>query len=375
MTEDKKNYIIDYMHAPEEFELRAKHMAGKYLPVNDAGGTIALCILSRQKIYYPNIDSKDITNEINRKSVELFGLKGVLHLPIIINDEVIGTLMLSTYTKPLTLSPEDIQTIERFVDQIASAINNTKQKVQLESFKNITQQELSLANQIQANIIPQVSPSLPGVAFAYKYIAMEDIGGDLFDFIDFRNNRELGIFISDVSGHGIPAALITMMIKSIIDTSGDHKFSPKQFLQYLNMKIYKKTNNNFLTAFYGVYNSETKILKYSRGSHEFPLLIRNNTISSLESRGKMLGIEPVIDIQEKEIQLQSGDKVLFFTDGLTESTNDEQVEFQELLNEILLQNAKLPIKEFIEKLWQSLRKHHGNGQFEDDVCIVGMEIL
>jgi len=235
--------------------------------------------------------------------------------------------------------------------------------------------ELNLAKSIQNNLIPQSMPGIKGIKLSSLYLPMIGIGGDFFDFIRFKEENLIGIFISDVSGHGVSAALISSMVKTLVNTAGEEKSSPGQLLKYINEKLISQVNGHFVTAFYGIYNTKNKIFNYARGGHNFPFLIRNNRITELRSEGKILGIFDGLKYQENEIQLQVNDKLLFYTDGLVEAKNSEGSEFEEIiLSETHTDNIIFNNQDFVKGIHDRLIKFIGNESFDDDICVVGMEV-
>ena len=110
---------------------------------------------------------------------------------------------------------------------------------------------------------------------------MEELCGDYYDIIESKDPSLLGIFISDVSGHGVPAALITAMVKILISTSGNFKLKPSKLLKYLNNSLIDQTCDHFLTAFYATYNIINKIFTYSIAAHPSPILIRDKKVQTI----------------------------------------------------------------------------------------------
>lgn len=313
---------------------------------------------------------------------QLTNMKSNLIFPLIAEDSVCGIITFPSYEEYLDLTDEEIENVQNYVFYISIAITSMffynelidKNRIIREK-NNQMNKDLCLAQKIQRNFVPLTPPDFPGVQLASIYQPMEMVGGDFFDFIRVRKPNLLGIFVSDVSGHGVPAALITSMLKSLVETSGATRLSPNQFLNYLNMNLIGQTSDNFLTAFYGVFNSETKILKYARAGHNYPFLLRDKKIIELASDGKILGIFDDQVFEEREIQLMSGDKVLFYTDGLTEAINARGVEFEEILPELLHEYAKKDINDFVDSIYVALQDFSSSQQFEDDICIIGMEVL
>jgi sigma-B regulation protein RsbU (phosphoserine phosphatase) len=204
---------------------------------------------------------------------------------------------------------------------------------------------------------------------------MDEVGGDFFDFIQLPDDK-IGIFIGDVSGHGIYAALVTTMIKTLIETSGDRLHSPERLFQYINEKLADLIHGIFLTAFYCVFDPAGNSLSYARAGHQYPLLIcdRGESFYPLISRGKLLGAFRNLNFEVKSMKLQAGDKILFFTDGLTEAENEHGAFFEDTLKTMLPRIVNLPVASFIGEIYAGVENFHGVRHFEDDICIIGMEI-
>ncbi len=236
--------------------------------------------------------------------------------------------------------------------------------------------ELSLARSIQADIIPGDAPLLNNTRISSLFRPMEDLGGDFYDFIRFGEKNLLGIFISDVSGHGIPAALITSMVKTLNITSGNSKFSPPDFLARINHHITGIIGDNFLTAIYMLYDCETRLLKFSRAGHPYPVLIRNGELTHMVSKGSLIGVSEVTDFEVCAITLERGDKVLLYTDGLIEGTDPDGVNFEETyFGEVLPSLTGLPIDEIVSLSYSKLVEFQQSDGLKDDICIVGLEVL
>lgn len=236
--------------------------------------------------------------------------------------------------------------------------------------------DLELARQIQTRLLPDSSPAYPGIRFSMLYKPMEDLGGDFYDFIRFQEQNIIGIFISDVSGHGLPAALVTTMLKALNNTSGSIKFSTSGFLGYINTHLTGQIGDNFLTAIYAVYDTESRVLKFSRAGHPYPVLIRKGVISELVSGGGAIGIDSYMKYEESSIRLEPGDKVLFYTDGLVEETDNSQEMFMDsYFQRVLPALSSLKIDDVVAISYRRLIEFSGREKFNDDICVLGFEIL
>lgn len=242
--------------------------------------------------------------------------------------------------------------------------------------------DLSIAKKIQDQLIPKPDP----IEYIYSiYKPMEHVGGDFYDFITFENSKEIGIFISDVSGHGVPAALITSMIKTTLLQSGKRKENPAELLQYINDVLKNYTGGHFITAFYCIYNPETRELTYSNAGHYQPFIITEDHITQLQGGSNtaiamfsnnflMKHNKQYLNYTEK---LPQKSKLLLFTDGLTEACSindgDRYFEYANMLD-IFKENLCLPCKQFTENLFNKLIEFRGTDSFEDDVCIVCLDV-
>lgn len=244
----------------------------------------------------------------------------------------------------------------------------------IEINNTLFQEQLGLARTIQLNLIPRTPPEMAGLDIHSIYMPLYEIGGDLYDYIHFKEQNLFGIFIADVTGHGVPAALITSMVKTLGIMSGKEKLSPGDFLHYLNDKIMDMGNFEFITAFYAIYDSDTMTLRYARAGHCMPYLIRGHEVMDLTARGMLLGVNRGQIYQEKSIALRPMDKLIFYTDGLIEAENAGGDQFAETLLHDLRVLSDLPIRELINRVYSHLIDFVGKKKFEDDVCIVGIQV-
>lgn len=264
-----------------------------------------------------------------------------------------------------------------------------KQNEELENERNKLQQsynalntDLNMARKIQNKLIPKANP-YPFISFLYH--PMMHVGGDFFDFVNFRDPNKLGIFLSDVSGHGVPAAFITSMLKTAILQSGIRKENPAEFLFYLNEVLFNQIGGFFLTGFYCVYDIKDNSLLFSNAGHNWPIIVEGENIRYLSGgRSSAIGIfqnHELIDRNKKyqnhEIKLNANSKLLLYTDGFTEtrSISGDGIFFEENEMEKTLRNlSSLKGQTFLNELFLALQRFRGSNQFEDDVCIISLEI-
>jgi serine phosphatase RsbU (regulator of sigma subunit) len=353
------------------------------VPLDERGGTTWKIISRKKPIYFPRFNLKILNKkDILEEFIHVANLTSALIIPLLIHDEVIGCFYFSNYSKKLILTKDQINSISRFCSQMAGAIYSSSllKQVQEERKKsevllNAIMSDLAKARHIQQSLLPEEMPKREDLKLVARYIPMEQVGGDLYDFIEFPNGR-LGIFIADVSGHGVPAAMISSMAKLVLAIFGGVISSPSEYLSYLNQFIEGKIADNFLTCFYCIIDPIEKTMYYSNAGHPPFLHIRDRKISQLYTKGKLVGVFEKVDIEEKKLQLRKNDRFLFYTDGITEVFNSEKVEFgDERLSEVTLKNIDLPIEQHLDKILDSVFEFGGTKELQDDVTLVGMEII
>ncbi len=258
-------------------------------------------------------------------------------------------------------------------------LENERNKLKLKN--DILERDISLAKKIHFQLIPKPDPT----EYIYSlYKPMQEVGGDLYEFVRFRDSKKIGIFISDVSGHGVPAALISSMIKTTILQSGMRKENPAELMNYINEVLQDQTAGNFITAFYGIYEHEKSSLLYANAGHPRPYLITDSGITQIP-KGRSTPLAMFHNnimagknksYQNFEINLPSNSKLLFYTDGLTETRpiNDNIFFEDSIMTRIFMKHRNNPSRLFIYKLFQSLVAFRGKDFFEDDICLVCLDV-
>ena len=190
------------------------------------------------------------------------------------------------------------------------------------------QKELEIAEQIQASILPHDVPRRAGIEIAARYLPMSAVAGDFYDFLTFERNH-LGILIADVTGHGVPAALIASMLKVAFAGQSGQASDPARVLTGLNQALCGKFEDHFVTAAYLYADLDAKIIRYAGAGHP-PLLFSDRSkggARAIEKNGFFLGMFPEAEYSSMEMRLHPGDRYVLYTDGLPESKNVAGEEF------------------------------------------------
>ena len=182
------------------------------------------------------------------------------------------------------------------------------------------QSELEVAQRIQMSILPAEFPSSPHFQVSARYLPMTSVAGDFYDYV-VAGPKQAGLLIADVSGHGVPAALIASMVKLAAASQKEHADDPSVFLSRLNTVLLGNTQNQFITAAYVHLDSIARELRYSAAGHPPMLLLRGGEVSRLQENGLMLAAFDFASYSNVTRALEKGDRLLLYTDGLVEARN------------------------------------------------------
>jgi len=230
--------------------------------------------------------------------------------------------------------------------------------------------ELEMAREIQLSILPHDIPKILGLEIAARYLPMTSVAGDFYDFI-IADEKHLGILVADVSGHGLPAALIASMLKAALSAQSAHACDPGRVLSGLNQSLCGKFQRHFATGAYVFMNMEKKFMSYAAAGHPPLLLWRTSTgiASEVLENGLPLGLLPEATYSAVEVPVEPGDKVILYTDGIPETTSPSEQEFgADLLKGFLESNHNLAADMFADLLLDELSgwSEHPKGQGQQD---------
>jgi phosphoserine phosphatase RsbU/P len=241
------------------------------------------------------------------------------------------------------------------------------------------QKELETARQIQLSILPTEIPKIDGLDIAARYIPMTSVAGDFYDFIVVDDKR-LGILVADVSGHGMPAALIASMLKIALAAQVPHAADPAQVLSGLNQALCGKFQVHYVTAAYMFVDMAKGTLSYAGAGHP-PMLMWGGSspgVRDVEENGLFLGKFPWATYTSRELPLSAGDWCLLYSDGIPETTNHAEVEFgTEQFRKFLAVEQSTTANQLADSLLEELSRWAARGpgeEADDDVTVVAVHI-
>lgn len=238
-------------------------------------------------------------------------------------------------------------------------------------------EELEIARAIQSSTLPRDVPQPPGLTIAARYVPMSAVAGDFYDFI-VDGQKHLGILIADVSGHGVPAALIASMLKVAFAGQTQYARDPARVLTGLNLALYGKFEEHYVTAAYVFVDLENKLLRYAGAGHP-PIILASraaNTVRRIEENGTILGLIPDAPYAATEIPLHPQDRFLLYTDGAFEAMSENQEEYGKVrIEQFLKSHENLSAEAFSNAFLEDLARwsgHHEGGQ-DDDITFVVLD--
>src|SRR3712207_6582065 len=256
-----------------------------------------------------------------------------LVVPLVSQGELIGLLNLGPRLSQQEYSADDRKLLSDLSTQTAPAVRVAqlvRQQQQEAQERERIEQELRIARLIQQTLLPKTLPQLPSYDVAAYYQPAREVGGDFYDFLELDDGR-LGLVVGDVTDKGVPAALVMATTRTMLRAAAQRLFSPGEVLRRANDALVTDIPPNmFITCLYAILDIESGRLVYANAGHDLPYWRRAGTSESaqeLRATGMPLGLMPGMGYEEKEIVLEKGESVLFYSDGLVEAHDPQREMF------------------------------------------------
>jgi serine phosphatase RsbU (regulator of sigma subunit) len=306
-----------------------------------------------------------------QKSIVAQRVRSFMAVPLQTGDRVIGLIYVDNGTVLRAFSQEDLDLLTVMANVAAVRIEHARLAL-IEQSEKLMESELAQASEIQRGLLPTRAPALEGYELAGLNLPCRTIGGDYYDFLPYKDGR-LGLVVGDVSGKGLPAALLMSSLEArvqmLVETSPD----PASALTNLNRNFAARCPvGRFITFFYGLLDAATGMLSYSNAGHNYPLLLRaNGKVEQLSESGMVLGIFPSTQYELMETKLERGDMLALFSDGVTEASTVEGTEFGEAgLADFLDTRRSQPCSATVDALVSHVKGWSGGASFADDFTVV-----
>jgi serine phosphatase RsbU (regulator of sigma subunit) len=293
----------------------------------------------------------------------------VRHLPVVEDGKVVGVIssriLMNRRAEYLNL------TVERRTRELQHAYD------ELLARDAEIRYNLRAAGRLQARLLlPRTPPDWPELRWGVHFAPLDHLGGDYYDLARPGPDR-LGILIADASGHSVAAGMVAIMSRIAFAEVAGQTDHPGEVLAAMNRRLQGLADERFVTAFYGVLDRRTRVFRYANAGHPYPLRVspRTGEVQPLAAQGFMLGIMPDEVYREREVELEPGDRLCLYTDGLIEARNEIGETFgTDRLRDCLTAPGPEAVEKVIERLVASQKGFLGPHPAGDDVTVVMGEI-
>lgn len=306
-----------------------------------------------------------------QNSVVLSQIRSVMAVPLASGEETFGMIYVDNPFHN-RFKEEDLKVLTT-IASVASIKIEHERLLEERLEKRRMEEELKVASEIQMRLQPVAPPQIDGWEMTGVSFPCREIGGDYYDFIRRKRDNRLIVAVGDVSGKGTGAALLMSSLHAAVRAQSQTRSSISEVMSEINQYIYENSpSNKFLTLLYGELDPETGLFTYCNGGHNTPLLMRSSgEIIRLDKGGLPIGMMQAITYIEDTVEFESGDVLIIYSDGITESVNDKEEEFEESrLIEVVKNNLNRSASGIRDRIDEALSKFVGATAPVDDMTLM-----
>ena len=290
-------------------------------------------------------------------------------VPLISQNRPLGLINIATEQWEF-LTSADLQFLSAAGSQVAIALERARLYDLAETQRIRLEQELQMARAVQKSLLPAQPPSIPGFTLVPHWHPVREVAGDFYDFLPLPDGR-WGLLLADVSGKGAPAALYMALARSLIRSEAGRHASPSAVLTAVNRRLLVEAPSEmFVTAFYAVLDPLSRSLTYANAGHDPPFLRSASGVQRLALGGLIMGLFEELALNDKTLTLESGDAVIAYTDGLTDTVNDRDEPYGESRLAGTINNAPVAAQDTLTHILQDLEAFAGAIPQPDDVTLL-----
>jgi len=326
----------------------------------------------------PGVVEKEEFSNLFEESVDLINEEIYTVIPLVINSRIIGILFYGLKFAGSRFSGKDLRLLETASNQATIAIENARLYEQEKSKLKI-ERDLENAKIIQESLLPAELPYIPGLDICGTMMPAMQIGGDYFDVIKVSDHK-IFIIVGDVSGKGFSASFYMSQLHTMMRLFCTEDKSPKEILKEINKRIFETIGKNwFITISLALFNTKEKTIKFCRAGHT-PLMVTNNgSVNFHTPKGIGVGLEKGdifnTTLEEQTIKYRTGDKFVFYSDGITEEMNAvNELYGEKRFENILTENSSKSSKETMNHIANSLKKFRNGSRQNDDITLVLVKV-
>jgi sigma-B regulation protein RsbU (phosphoserine phosphatase) len=331
-------------------------------------GIVGAAASLRQPVVVPDVSADARYISVNPET------RSEMTVPLIYRDRVIGVIDLESPHLNY-FHDEHVRILSTLAPQIAIAIENARLYEQVARSEARLERDLRRAQEIQMHLMPGIAPKIPGLDVALRFHPARELGGDIYEFLKYGRDGHV-IIVGDVSGKGAPAALYGALASGTLRSLAPQKLPPPDMLKRLNLLfLERKIEGHFITLTYAIWEPRPQVLTLANAGMPLPILVRDGQCRAIRAEGVPLGLLENTEYQPVTVNLQSGDLLAFFSDGITEANNPQEEEFSSRrLEGILRQNAQRPLQEIVNRVFEELREFEAGLPQRDDQTLVVLKV-
>jgi sigma-B regulation protein RsbU (phosphoserine phosphatase) len=301
--------------------------------------------------------------------------QSAMAVPIVSQERIIGVFSLES-DEPDAYSEDDLELLEAFASLAAISLERAREHEEILDKRKL-EEELSIAKRIQQSFLPREKPQLHGIDVSGMNIPSEKVGGDYYDFIPIIENQ-LGIAIGDVSGKGIPAALIMASFRASLIAEIRNNYAIRSIMYKVNNLLFESTAPDiYVTAVYGVLDTKNRIFTFVNAGHNAPILRHaDGRMEYLTEGGVALGMFENSKYEERPLGISPGDIIVFYTDGVTEAKDEKEEEFgTRRLKRVIHDSRQLSARQIQENIYRAAKDFTGDSAEGDDLTMIVVRVL
>lgn len=297
-----------------------------------------------------------------------------LCLPLIYKDHVIGVLDLE-HTRRGYFNEDHVRTMSTLAAQLAIAIENARLYERITLEEQRLERDLSMAREVQLHLLPHALPVLPNADLAARFNPAHAIGGDLYDFLDYKSPRAC-IAIGDVSGKGAPAALYAALVSGIVRSLAPGEPAPAAMLAAVNRSLnQRRLDAQFVVLTCAVWDDQQRTMRVANSGLPRPIYCHNGHAHMIEAAGLPLGMFEDVSYEEITIHGSPGDVFVFFSDGIVDASNDKDDQFGRVrIEQVIAKNCNRNARQIVDALFQATEKFSAGAPVFDDQTAVVLKV-
>lgn len=353
--------------SPAQTLIRTNSSTGKHPPFRAHDQLLGLMYLNREPLMV-NEPSEDPRFRGANWSDQI---RSLLCVPLFVRSKLIGVLTLFNKKDVNGFTEADRRLLSIIASQSAQVIENARLYEEERSLLRV-QEEMRLAADIQMRLLPEAAPDVEGYELAGVSIPAQSIGGDYFDFLPLTDTKTIAC-VADVSGKGLPAALLMSNVQAALRARYDSCRSPSECLSVLSGLLYRNMyRGSFVTMVYGILDASEHTFEYANAGHNRPLWCGlDGRVQRLENAGLVLGAVAKLAYGDGRIQFEPGGVLLIYSDGVTEAMNEARLEYgEERLTRMLSEARTRTSEEILSHITADVAAHAGDTPQHDDMTLL-----